>query len=80
MKDISKQLSMHINKQLREKSNFGNDDEKEIKFIDGNILNERKRLDIALYEYKHLQYRLSKEGNYDGNNNLKKKIKNIKVQ
>ena len=51
LKQISKALSTHINRQLRDKSNTGIDVDKEIKFLDGNILNARKRLEIIEYEH-----------------------------
>ena len=58
LKNISKQLSLHINKQLRDKSNLENDDEKDAKLIDRNLANSHKRLEIVEYEYEHLKHRL----------------------
>ena len=80
LKDISKQLSMHINQQLRLKSNFGDDEGRELKFIDGNIQNERKRLEIAQYEYEHWRYKLAKEGKTDNQFILKKRLKELTLQ
>ena len=56
LKQISNALSTHINRQLRDKSNNEIDIDKEIKFLDGNIINASKRLEIIEYEY----YSLSK--------------------
>lgn len=77
LKQISKQLSLHINRQLREKSNFGSDIEKEIKFLDGNLQNEIKRLEIIQYEHAHLKHTLSSKSNENQAGDLKAKIKEL---
>jgi hypothetical protein len=80
LKQISKQLSMHINKQLRDKSNFHIDTDKEVKFIEGNILNEHKRLEIVQYEFEHTRYIYSNEGNYEKQTDLKQRLKELSSQ
>jgi hypothetical protein len=77
LKQMSKQLSTHINRQLRVKSNFNVDIDKEVKFIEGNILNENKRLEIIHYEYDHTRYILAKEGSHEKQLELKAQLKEI---
>ena len=80
LKRISKALSSHINKQLRIKSNINVDEDKEIKFMDGNIINARKRLEIVEYEYQQMRWRLSKQDQVERQNNLKKTTQDIDEQ
>jgi hypothetical protein len=80
LKQISKQLSLHINRQMREKMASNVDFEKETKFIDGNLLNSQKRMEIADHEYEIVRAMLIKEGKFGKQLQLKKQIKEIEEQ
>ena len=80
LKRISKVLSSHINRQLRIKSNLNIDDDKEIKFMEGNIVNARKRLDIIEYEYQQTRWRFNREDQAERQTQLKKSIQDIDMQ
>lgn len=51
-----------------------------MKFIDGNLLNAQKRLEIVRHEYDTTRQLLKKEGKYEKQAELKKAIKDIELQ
>ena len=63
LKQISNALSTQINRLLRDKSNNDIDVDKEIKFLDGNIINAGKRLEIIEYEYHTLSKAIEARSN-----------------
>lgn len=80
LKQISKQLSMHINRQIREKVTSNFDFEKEARFLEGNLVNSLKRMEIADHEYDAVRAMLLKEGKFGKQLQLKKTLKEIEDQ
>jgi hypothetical protein len=80
LKLISKQLTIHINRQLRDKSNFNADFEKELKFLEGNLTNANKRLEIVEYEFEQTKYLLRKDGKMEKHSELRDRLRQLNLQ